>query len=158
MAWLAGCAPAQVLCWHCSGCCTRQVHAPSCLSSTVLPCSPCPPSTDNTGKGLVLRYLLSVMVNFAGSVDRIQGLLGSPVVTWWSGQLVRLHSLPGGQRLLAVDLPGPPSAEEQQGPLLPAALEASAPHAPGPGSGQGLAFLVSCRDVAVAATKRGFPS
>lgn len=30
----------------------------------------------------------------------------------------------GGQRLLAVDIPGPSAAEEQQGTLLPAAVEA----------------------------------
>lgn len=47
-------------------------------------------------------------------------------------------SPPGGQRLLAVDLPRAPPAEEQQGPLLPAAVAAAAPHAPEPGPGQGL--------------------
>lgn len=30
----------------------------------------------------------------------------------------------GGQRLLAVDIPGPSAAEDQQGTLLPAAVEA----------------------------------
>ena len=35
----------------------------------------------------------------------------------------------GGQRLLAVDIPGPSAAEEQQGPLLSAPVETSTSHA-----------------------------
>lgn len=46
--------------------------------------------------------------------------------------------LAGGQRVLAVDFPRSPSAEEQQGPLLSAAVETAASHAPEPGSDQGL--------------------
>lgn len=92
-------------------CCTRQVHAPSCLSSTVLLLTVSPQYRQHC-KGLVLRYLLSVMVNFAGSVDRIQGLLGpcGHLVEWAASEA---PFSPGGQRLLAVDLPGPLLQEEQ---------------------------------------------
>lgn len=34
----------------------------------------------------------------------------------------------GGQRILAVDVPGPPASKEQQGSLLSAAVETQTPH------------------------------
>lgn len=34
----------------------------------------------------------------------------------------------GGQRILAVDVPGPPASEEQQGSLLSAAVETQTPN------------------------------
>ena len=46
--------------------------------------------------------------------------------------------LPGGQCLLAVDLPGAPLTEEQQGPLLSAVVAAPAPDTPQPGPDKGL--------------------
>lgn len=62
-------------------------------------------------------------------------------MTQGTEQCLRLCPLAGGQRLLAVDFPRTPPAEEQQGPLLPAPVETSAPHAPEPGSDKGLGSL-----------------
>lgn len=49
--------------------------------------------------------------------------------------------LVGGQRLLAVDIPGSPSSEEQQGPLLPTALETPTPEPARCRRGQGRIFI-----------------
>lgn len=91
------------------------------------------------GKLLAPEQLLNVMVNFVTSASTKDSRASA---SWWNvvqGAAQRgLCSLPGGQCLLAVDFPRPPSAEEQQRPLLPAAVEASAPDPPEPGPGQGL--------------------
>ena len=106
------------------------------------------------GRLSALEQLLNEMVNFVTlSTLRAPGPL-PPGVTWCGAAHWGLCSLPGGQCLLAVDVPGPPPAEEQQGPLLPAAVEASAPHPPEPGSGQGLVVLIRCRDVGATDAER----
>ena len=99
-----------------------------------------------------------------GGATRYMQLLGarnqkysnSPVMVWKFTQIPPPHLSPcvffvcvcvGGQCLLAVDIPGPSSSEEQQGPLLSAALETQASHPAQCRRDQGTFFFLAIQSI-----------